>query len=151
MSLVSIRKSFYKGMNKVFKTLFTEVCEYHYLVSPGDESIYQESLIKEYGEPIFLSASVRTTFEKGELPIEAVNVDCVITVPTQQMLDNELIIESPPSLDVLNDLQKGKFIYKGVEFLVSYVSFGTHIGDSFQFYKFYCYIDKKEGSYAQDE
>lgn len=152
MSLLSIRKSFFKGMNKVFKTLFTEVCAYHYLVSPEEtENIYQERVIKEYGEPIFLSASVRTDFKKGDLPIEAVNVDCIITVPTQQMLDNGLIVESPPHLDVLNDLQKGKFVYNGIEFLISYVSFGTHIGDSFQFYKFYCYIAKKEDSHAENE
>lgn len=154
MSLMSIQKAFYKGMNKVFKTLFTEECEYCFLEEYFNvpNEVYGENKTKVYGEPIKLSASVRNSFEKDELPIGAVNVNCIITVPTQQMISNGLISGKEATLEELDTLQKGKFCYKGIEYLVSYVSMQTHVGDSYQFYKFFCYIDKKEDMlYARNE
>lgn len=151
---MTIQKAFYKGMNKVFKTLFTEECEYYFMEEYFNtvNEVYGENKSKEYGEPIKLSASVRNNFEKEELPIGVINVSCIITVPTQQMINGGLIAGREATLEELNTLQKGKFRYKDIEYLISYVSMQTHVGDSFQFYKFYCYIDKNEDMlYARHE
>lgn len=142
MSLQGIKKPFYKGMNKVFKTLFTEECEFCFMGDTLVDDIYGESTSKVYEEPIKLSASVRNSFKKEELPIGVTDVTCIITVPTLQMIDKGLIVNNEATFEEIEKLRKGIFRYKGISYLVNYVSMQTHIGDTYQFYKFFCYIDK---------
>ena len=129
-------------MNKVFKTLFTDECEFCFMGDSLIDDIYNESTSKVYEDPIKLSASVRNNFKKEEIPIGVTNVTCIITVPALQMINNNLIASNEATLEEIEKLRKGIFRYKGITYLVNYVSMQTHIGDSYQFYKFFCYIDK---------
>lgn len=143
--LLRIQKKFFKGMDKVFRSLFTEEVFFCFMDenTPVDD-VYNESEDKRYLSQYPLTGKVVTEFKRSELPIEDIRVDCIVTLPAKQLLDYGLVSENITNKE-LEDLKKGVIIYKGLEYLIDYVHPKTLVADAWQFYAFYCYIDRPRG------
>lgn len=136
---LNIQNAFLDGMEEVYKTLFTEEIEFAFLDEESTKTnIYGETSEKVYLEPIKLIGKATTNFEQGEQPVEGIHVDCVITIPTKQFITNEIPRSTFADFE---RLRKGKFFYKGYEYLVKKVEPRTLIADEWHFYTFYCEVE----------
>ncbi len=141
MADLEIQKAFLDGIEEIFSIMFTDRLQLSLLNEEETETnIYDESLSKEYLDPISLIGNIKTTFTQGSDPIEGVNVDAVITIPTKQLITNQIPHQTDEDLETL---KKGKFSYDGFEYLVEKVVPKTLVADKWQMYDFMCRIDKK--------
>lgn len=135
--------AFLEGIQELFQIMFNDK---KVLYCPMDTektkiNIYEEAPQKYYLDGIPLSAKIVTTFTKEQLPVQDLKVDAIVTIATKELMDNNLMTFK---LDNLKEMQKGKINYKDVEYLISYIQPKTLVGDIWQFFDFFCYVDKKE-------
>ena len=142
MADLGIQNAFLDGIEKVFSIMFTDralFCPLD-LENTSPDSLYQETSDKKYKEGIPLVAKITTTFEQGQNYVEGVEINAIITIPTKQLITNEI----PHSTDSdLEYLKQGKFEYEGFSYLVAKVHPKTLVADIWQMYDFYCFVDKK--------
>ena len=140
MANLEIQNAFLDGIEEIYSIMFTD----RLFLSLMDEentvtNVYDETPEKIYHEPIQLIGRIRTSVEQGENPVESLQVDAVITLPTKQLISNEIAHETWEDLETL---RKGKFKYEDIEYLVNEVRPNTLVADKWQMYNFYCSKDK---------
>lgn len=141
MADLEIQQAFLDGIEEVFSIMFTDRAEFCFLDEEAtNENIYGETDSKVYKEGIPLVAKIVTTFEQGEEYVEGVKIDAIFTVPTQQLMRNEIPHKTDGDLETL---KKGKFVYDGFSYLIKKVHPKTLVADVWQMYDFYGYVDKK--------
>jgi hypothetical protein len=140
----SIQREFLDGMNEVFTSIFNNEVMLYLMDEENTvvNKLYGETADKVYKEPIALAAKIVTKFKKDELPEMTVNIDAVITVPTKQLMINNVPRDT---MQDLLTLTKGKISYKQViVYMIELVRPKVLIDDEWQFYDFYCYVPKGE-------
>ena len=141
MADLSIQNAFLDGLEEVYSIMFTDRLELRLLDEESTKpNVYEETPNKVYKPPIRLIGRVNTTFEHGDNPIESVQIDAVISIPTKQLITNNIPRLSEKDLETL---RKAKFSYDGVEYLVEIVKPKTLVADMWQVYDFMCRVDKK--------
>lgn len=141
MADISIQNAFLDGIEEIFSIMFTDRLLLSLLDGESTEiNIYEETTDKVYLEPTQLIGRIQTTFTQGENPVESIQVDAIITIPTKQLITKQIPHETESDLEVL---RKAKFAYDGIEYLVNKVVPKTLIADKWQMYSFECCIDKK--------
>ena len=141
MADLSIQNAFLDGIEEVFSIMFTDRLLLSFLNEEDTiTNIYEETTDKVYLDPIQLIGRIQTTFTQGENPVESIQVDAVITIPTKQLITHQIPHETEFDL---NTLRKAKFAYDGIEYLIDKVVPTTLVADKWQMYKFYCQVDKK--------
>lgn len=141
MADLEIQNAFLDGIEEIFSIMFTN----RLLLSLLDEestktNIYEETPDKVYLSPIQLIGRIKTTFTQGEDPVESIQVDAVITIPTKQLITKKIPHETEEDLETL---RKGKFSYDGTVYLIEKVTPKTLVADKWQMYDFMCRVDKK--------
>lgn len=140
MADLDIQNAFLDGIEEVFSLMFTNRLSLRLLDEESTKTnIYEETPDKVYRDPIALIGRIQTTFNQGEDPIESVNIDAVITIPTKQLISNQIPHETREDLETL---KKAKFIYDDFEYLVDKVVPKTLVADKWQLYDFMCHVDK---------
>ena len=137
----TIQNAFLDGIEEIFSIMFTDRLQLSLLNEEATQTnIYEETPNKVYLDPIQLIGRIQTTFTQGENPVESVQIDAIITIPTKQLITHQI-----PHLtdEDLETLKKGKFAYDGFEYLVEKVVPKTLIADKWQMYSFECRVDKK--------
>ena len=141
MADLEIQNAFLDGIEEIFSIMFTDRLNLSLLDEESTYvNIYDETSEKMYQLPIQLIGRIKTTFKQGEEPIEGVQVDAVITIPTKQLITKNIPHQTE---DDLETLKKGKFSYDGFEYLIDKVTPKTLVADKLQMYDFACHIDKK--------
>ena len=141
MADLEIQNAFLDGIEEIFSIMFTDRLNLSLLDEESTYvNIYDETSEKMYQLPIQLIGRIKTTFKQGEEPIEGVQVDAVITIPTKQLITKNIPHQTE---DDLETLKKGKFSYDGFEYLIDKVTPKTLVADKWQMYDFACHIDKK--------
>lgn len=141
MADLSIQNAFLDGIEEIFSIMFTD----RLLLSLLDEeetirNIYDETSKKVYSNPIQLIGRIQTTFTQGEDPVEGVQVDAIITLPTKQLITKKIPHQT---MEDLETLKKGKFSYDGIEYLIEKVVPKTLVADKWQMYDFICKLETK--------
>lgn len=141
MADLEIQNAFLDGIEEIFSIMFTDRLLFSFLNKEDTNvNIYDESPEKVYHDPIQLIGRIKTTFIQGEDPVESVQIDAVVTIPTKQLITKEIPHQSDEDLETL---KKGKFSYDGFEYLIDKVTPKTLVADKWQMYDFECHIDKK--------
>ena len=141
MADLTVQNAFLDGIEEIFSTMFTDRLQLRLLDEEDTQTnIYEESSDKQYLDPIQLIGRIQTTFTQGENPVESVQIDAVITIPTKQLITKQIPHETDSDLETL---KKAKFAYDGFEYLVEKVVPKTLIADKWQMYSFECRVDKK--------
>lgn len=141
MADLSIQNAFLDGIEEIFSIMFTDRLQLRLLDEESTQTnIYEETTNKVYLDPIQLIGRIQTTFTQGENPVESVQIDAVITIPTKQLITKEIPHETEEDLETL---KKGKFAYDGFEYLVEKVVPKTLVADKWQMYSFECRVEKK--------
>lgn len=137
-----IQNAFLDGLEEIYHIMFTDEIQFRFLdESSTNTNVYKETSNKVYSsDPIQLIGRVRTTFEQGELPVEDIQVDAIISIPTKQLITKEIAHETEQDLEVL---KKGLFSYKGIDYIVDKVTPKTLVADKWHIYDFQCRIEKK--------
>lgn len=136
-----IQNAFLDGLDELFSIMFTDKIKLSLLNEESTRvNVYDESPRKVYLEPIFLVGKVTTTFTQGEDPIEGVQNNAVITIPTKQLISKGIPHQSSKDLETL---KKGKMSYGDFEYLIEKVTPKTLVADKWQMYDFHCRVDKK--------
>lgn len=141
MADLYVQNEFLDGIEEIFSIMFTDRLKLSLLNEEATSvNVYEETSKKVYRDPIQLIGRIQTTFTQGELPVESVQIDAVITIPTKQLITKEI-----PHLteEDLETLKKAKFSYDGFEYLVEKVVPKTLIADKWQMYSFECRVEKK--------
>lgn len=141
MADLTIQNAFLDGIEEIFSTMFTDRLQLRLLDEEATQTnIYKETTDKVYLDPIQLIGRIQTTFTQGENPVESVQIDAIITIPTKQLITNQIPHETDSDLETL---KKAKFAYDGFEYLVEKVVPKTLIADKWQMYSFECRVEKK--------
>lgn len=142
MADLEIQNAFLDGLEEVFSIMFTDRLQLRLLdeESTGVNIYGEDTTSKVYLEPIQLIGRIRTTFTQGENPVEGVQIDAVVTIPTKQLITNNIPHQTDSDLDIL---KKAKFSYDGFDYLVEKVTPKTLVADKWQMYDFSCRVDKK--------
>ena len=138
---LEIQNAFLDGIEEIFSIMFTDRLQLS-LLNEDDTltNIYEETVDKVYYEPIQLIGRIKTTFTQGEDPVESVQNEAVITIPTKQFITKNIPHQTREDLETL---RKAKFSYDGFEYLVDDVTPKTLVADKWQMYEFKCHVDKK--------
>lgn len=136
-----IQNAFLFGIDEIYSIMFTDRLKFS-LLNEEDTllNVYEESSAKQYLDPIQLVGRVQTTFTQGKEPIESVQIDATITIPTKQLITHGLPHQTESDLETL---RKGKFEYDGFEYIVERVVPKTLVADKWMMYDFMCRVDKK--------
>lgn len=145
---LEIQNAFLEGIEEAFSIMFTEETELRFLSDETEVNIYDEATEKKYGEPIKLVAKVKTDFVQGDLPIQGVQIDAIFSVPTKQLISNNV---DRVTLSDLETLRKCKFSYAGLDYLVKKVQPRTLIADEWHIYDFYCAIESQSSLKGSDD
>ena len=142
MADLEIQNAFLDGLEEVFSIMFTDRLQLRLLDEESTEvNIYgEDTTSKVYLEPIQLIGRIRTTFTQGENPVEGVQIDAVVTIPTKQLITKDIPHQTDSDLEIL---KKAKFSYDGFDYLVEKVTPKTLVADKWQMYDFACRVDKK--------
>lgn len=145
----SIQKAFLDGINEVFSIMFTQHCLMYFLNDESTEvNIYGETDEKVYGEPYELTAKVSYDQPKGESPEQTVERKAIITIPTKQLIQNNISFLNEADWE---RFRQAKLVYEGTEYLVDIVKPKTLVADIWQFFDFYCTEDKKSSLDVPEE
>ena len=138
---LEIQNAFLDGIEEIFSIMFTDRLQLS-LLNPEATSVnvYEETSKKVYYDPIPLIGRITTTFTQGENPVEGVQIDAVITIPTKQLITKQVPHQSDEDLETL---KKAKFEYDGFEYLVEKVTPKTLVADKWQMYNFECKVETK--------
>lgn len=135
-----IQNAFLDGLEEAYSIMFTDRVGLSLLDEESTKTnVYEETLEKVYKSPINLVGKITTTFAQGEDPIEGVQIDAVISVPTKQLISNQIPHETGADLETL---KKGKMLYRDFEYLVEKVVPKTFVADMWQVYDFHCRVEK---------
>ena len=135
-----IQNAFLDGLEEVFSIMFTDKINLSLLDEESTKpNVYDETPKKVYKSPIPLVGRITTTFTQGEDPIEGVQIDAVITIPTKQLISNQIPHKTESDLETL---KKGKMSYGEFEYLIEKVKPKTLVADVWQMYDFYCRVEK---------
>lgn len=135
-----IQNAFLDGLEEVFSIMFTDKIKLSLLDEESTSTnVYDETTEKVYKPQIPLVGKITTTFEQGENPIEGVQIDAIITIPTKQLISNQVPHKSDLDLETL---KKGKMSYGDFEYLVDKVVPKILVADMWQMYDFYCHVDE---------
>lgn len=141
MADLEIQNAFLDGIEELFSIMFTDRLNLSLLNEEDTKvNIYDETPKKVYKEPIQLIGRIKTTFIQGEDPVESIQTDAVVTIPTKQLITKNIPHQTDADLETL---KKGKFSYDGFEYLIDKVTPKTLVADKWQMYDFVCSIDKK--------
>lgn len=142
MADLEIQNAFLDGIEELFSIMFTDRLHLSLLDEESTQvNVYDEDVTeKVYREPIQLVGRIKTTFLQGEDPVEGVQIDAVVTVPTKQLITKNIPHQTDEDLETL---KKAKFSYDGFEYLVEKVTPKTLVADKWQMYDFSCRVDKK--------
>lgn len=141
MADLSIQNAFLDGIEELFSIMFTDRLQLSLLNEESTRvNIYDEAPSKVYQDPISLIGRIQTTFNQGEEPIEGVKINAVITIPTKQLISNDIPHHTDEDLETL---KRGKFKYDDFEYLVEKVVPKTLVADKWQLYDFHCRVEKK--------
>ena len=141
MADLEIQNAFLDGIEEIFSIMFTDRLQLRLLDENSTKAnIYGETTDKVYLDPIPLVGRIQTTFEQGENPVEGVQIDAVITIPTKQLITNQISHQTDRDLETL---KRAKFLYDDFEYLVEKVVPKTLVADKWQMYDFKCRVDKK--------
>lgn len=141
MADLEIQNAFLDGIEEIFSIMFTDRLMFSLLNEKATRTnIYEETSSKVYLDPIQLVGRIQTTFTQGEDPVESVQTDAVITIPTKQLITHGIPHQTEANLETL---KKAKFAYDGFEYLVEKVVPKTLVADKWQMYEFRCRVDKK--------
>ena len=142
MADLEIQNAFLDGIEEIFSIMFTDRLQLSFLDEESTiVNVYgeEDSNGKVYLEPIQLIGRIKTTFIQGENPVEGVQIDAVVTIPTKQLITKNI----PHQTDLdLETLKKAKFSYDGFDYLVEKVTPKTLVADKWQMYDFHCHKDK---------
>lgn len=145
MADLDVQQAFLDGIEEVFLIMFTDRCNLLLLdLGSTQVNVYGESKTKVYKDPIPLVCKVVLSTEKGENPQFSTQVSAVITVPTKQLITNEIPHRTKEDLEFL---EKACFEYDGLVFEVSKVNPKTLVADVWQMYEFTCVMPKKQTQY----
>lgn len=140
MADLEIQNAFLDGIEEIFSIMFTDRLK---LSLMNEEltvtNVYDETAEKVYHDPIQMIGRIRTSVEQGENPVEGIQFDAIVTIPTKQLITHEIPHEKWEDLETL---RKGKFKYDDIEYLVNEVRPNTLVADKWQMYNFYCSKDK---------
>lgn len=138
---LNIQNAFLDGIEEIFSIMFTDRLQLSLLNEEDTQvNIYDETPNKVYQEPISLIGRIQTTFAQGENPVEGVQIDAVITIPTKQLISKNIPHQTDEDLETL---KRAKFSYDSFEYLVEKVVPKTLVADKWQMYDFMCRVDKK--------
>lgn len=142
MADLEIQNAFLDGIEELFSIMFTDRLQLSLLNEESTQvNVYDEEVTeKVYHEPIQLIGRIKTTFIQGEDPVEGVQIDAVVTIPTKQLITKKIPHQTDEDLETL---KKAKFSYDGFEYLVEKVTPKTLVADKWQMYDFSCRVDKK--------
>ena len=141
MADLEIQNAFLDGIEEIFSIMFTDRLYLSLLYEEETSlNIYDETSDKVYKDSIQLIGRIKTTFEQGEDPVESVQTQAVVTIPTKQLITKNIPHQTEHDLETL---KKGKFSYDGFEYLIDKVRPKTLVADKWQMYDFECHIDKK--------
>ena len=141
MADLEIQNAFLDGIEEIYSIMFTDRLLFSMLDEEATKTnVYEETSEKVYLSPISLIGRIQTTFMQGENPVESVQIDAVITIPTKQLITKLIPHETDEDLETL---RKAKFSYDGIEYLVNEVKPKTLVADKWQMYDFMCSVDKK--------
>lgn len=140
MADLEIQNAFLDGIEEIYSIMFTD----RLMLSLMNEeltvtNVYDETPDKIYYDPIQLIGRIKVSVEQGENPVENLQVDAVITIPTKQLMTYEIPHENWEDLETL---RKGKFKYDDIEYLIDEIRPTTLVADKWQMYNFYCSKDK---------
>lgn len=140
MADLGIQNAFLDGIEELFSIMFTDRLYLSLLDEEETQvSVYEESKEKVYQDPIQLIGRIKTTFVQGEDPVEGVQTNAVVTIPTKQLITKNIPHQTDADLETL---KKGKFSYDGFEYLIDKVTPKTLVADKWQMYDFECHKDK---------
>lgn len=141
MADLTIQNAFLDGIEELFSIMFTDRLQLRFLDEEATQiNIYEETTNKVYSDPIQLIGRIKTTFTQGENPVESVQIDAIITIPTKQLITKNIPHETDSDLETL---KKAKFAYDGFEYLVEKVVPKTLVADKWQMYDFECRVENK--------
>jgi hypothetical protein len=142
MSNLQLQKDFLKAIQEIYTEMFTSEI-YLYLMDTANTAVnqvYKETVIKRYQYPINLVGRVKLNPDHSEIPVEAINIDAMITIPTKE-LDDKKVSHTP---EYLEDLKKAKFEYKGVGYLIDTIYPMTNLADEYLTFNFLCKKEKNK-------
>ena len=135
MAQKRLSEEFLEGIYEVYSTLMTNQIFLKLLDEDStDTNVYEETTQKKYLDPIQLVGKFSLSMEQGEQVVEGIQDYVTATIPTKNLLDNNVDI-TPENYETL---KKGAISYKGVDYNIVQVRPIVNIDDVFQFYVFYC-------------
>lgn len=136
-----IQNAFLDGMEEVFHILFTDSIVFQFLDEEATvTNIYDETSEKVYSSTEYsLIGKAVLTSEHGEEPVSTILVNCTITIPTKQLIKNQI---PRATEEDLHKLEQGIFTYKGMRYIIDSVNPKTLVADEWQFYEFKCHLEK---------
>jgi hypothetical protein len=142
----NIQDAFLEGINEVFSIMFTENCEMYVLSDDYETNIYGETKKKKYEGPIPVVAKIVLSAidDEASSTFKDIVRTATITLPTKQLIDNGIGYETR---EELKKLEQMKFVYRGLEFLVTKVNPKTLVADIWQMYEFRCIQNKLDYLY----
>ena len=101
----TIQNAFLDGIEEIFSIMFTDRLQLSLLNEEATQTnIYEETPNKVYLDPIQLIGRIQTTFTQGENPVESVQIDAIITIPTKQLITHQIPHLTDEDLETLASL-----------------------------------------------
>lgn len=138
-----IKNAFLDGIEEIFETMFSDRIKMFLFHEYGNipQNIYGEVPIKIFEEQYDLIARIQSYTEKEEQPEMSIAYDVTVTVPTKQLIRNNIPHITKEDVDYL---LKSVFEYKGWRYSVVRVNRKTLVADEWQFYEFFCLLEDKD-------
>ena len=136
MANLEIQRAFLDGVEEVFSIMFTDKLELSLLNEEDtNTNVYKESGNKLYYDPVVLIGKIVLNPSQSDIPVEVTHVDSVITIPTKQLITNNIPHIGEEDLKML---ERATFKYEGITYTVSTVRPQTLVAGMWQLYSFYC-------------
>ena len=140
MALADIQKAFIDGVEQIYSTMFTDGVndgvELFYLDEDSTkvDSVYRESKVKKYKDPIMLVANAKLSFTDQEEYVMDKKYDAVFKVPYKSLMEHDCDV----SKDGLKVMQRGKIDFHGVSYKIDEIKPTTFVENVFLIYEFCC-------------
>lgn len=130
-----IEEAFLDGVNEVYDVFFTKKIPFYFLDTNNSViNSYGETYERVYKEPIYLTARVVIEPKNGDKTINRDYNIARIRVPTQNLWDNGISVDSK----TLALMRKGKFVWNGIGYQVERIRPKSMINDTFIVHEFIC-------------
>lgn len=139
---LKLQKKFIDGSYKVFNKMFANDIVFRYLIESDSElnNVYNEGLVKAYGEPIFLTGRESITVDDATTPIEENRVKIKFDFPYKTFLLNNVDI----SLENHRTICQCIIEYLGKTYEIQKITPKTFVAGVYLFYSFDCVEKVKE-------